>query len=101
MGYYSGAKELVPVGWNSVDEERDFPRLSTRDPQIRKSIEAEDLSNEYAMPNAHDTSDESSTASDEDSPQLLSNANTRMNEESSEEDEELPAINKPVVRTIF
>lgn len=84
LRYFTGAKELVPCGWQSNDEDKQFPLLSSRNPQLQQAIP--DAVNDYDMTNG-----QGSEGSDEDD--ALSNntiSNTRMTEESSDEDELAP-----------
>ncbi len=84
LSYFTSAKELVPVGWGSVDEDKDYPKLSSRDPQVLYSMQDEQTQDDYAMPNGRTQSEASSDAEEDDAPQLIEP--TRMNEESSDED---------------
>jgi len=86
LSYFTSAKELVPVGWGSVDEDKDYPKLSSRDPQALHSMQEDDQpQDDYAMPNGRTQSEASSDVEEYDAPQLV--GPTRMNEESSDEDE--------------
>src|SRR5437660_53243 len=86
LSYFTGQKELVPVGWGSVDEEREYPRLSSRDSRLINSMgEDEALHDGFPMANGRMPSDHNSDADEEDTPQLV--GPTRMAAESSDEDE--------------
>lgn len=89
LSYFPGTKELVPVGWNSVDEDKDYPKLSSRDPQLRYSLQADDQpQDDFSMPNGRTQSEASSDAGEEVAPQLVTPA--QMTEESTDEDEPAP-----------
>lgn len=82
LRYYPGNKEIIPCGWQSIDEDKTYPLLSSRNPQVQQSPESES-GDDYDM-----TNNRASETSDEDE---NSNSNevstTRMTEESSDEDE--------------
>lgn len=101
LSYFTSAKELVPVGWGSVDEDKDYPKLSSRDPQVLHSMQEDDQpQDDYAMPNGRTQSEASSDVEEDDAPQLV--GPTRMNEESSDEDEPAaPAPNISRVRILL
>lgn len=85
LGYFGGNKELVPSGWNVVDEEKKFPKLSSRLPMVQEAFEVDDQNPSGFVPNNATNSDGESSEDDvNDIPQL---APTRMNEESSDEDD--------------
>lgn len=86
--YFSG-KELVPVGWNVVDDDKTYPRLSSRNPQLFQT--ADDQSEyDHDMTNGRAASETSNE--DANSHNHNYSSTTRMNEESSDEDElALPA----------
>jgi ubiquitin carboxyl-terminal hydrolase 4/11/15 len=97
LSYFTSARELVPVGWGSVDEDKDYPRLSSRDPQVLHSMQEDDQAqDDYAMPNGR-TQSEASSDIEDDAPQLVAPP-TRMNEESSDEDE--PAAPAPSISRV-
>ncbi len=88
LSYFGNNKEVIPTGWNVVDEERRFPLLSTRLPVAHEAVEADDgESNVFGSSSVQRSDGESSESDIGDIPQL---APTRMNEESSEEDELAP-----------
>jgi ubiquitin carboxyl-terminal hydrolase 4/11 len=101
LSYFTSAKELVPVGWGSVDEDKDYPKLSSRDLQALHSMQEDDQpQDDYEMPNGRTQSEASSDVEEDDAPQLI--GPTRMNEESSDEDEPAaPAPNISRVRILF
>jgi hypothetical protein len=84
LGYFQGVKELVPTGWGQVDDEKTYPTLASRNPQLQQTIEDES-STEYDMANGQ-TGSESSNEDDPFHRDAFSST-TRMNEESSDEDE--------------
>jgi ubiquitin carboxyl-terminal hydrolase 4/11/15 len=97
LSYFTSAKELVPVGWGSVDEDKDYPKLSSRDPQVLNSMQEDNhAQDDYAMPNGRTQSEATSDAEEDDAPQLV--APTRMTEESSDEDE--PAAPAPNISRV-
>ncbi|KAL3417342.1 ubiquitin carboxyl-terminal hydrolase [Phlyctema vagabunda] len=73
MSYYSGTKELIPLGWNSIDEDKVYPSLSSRSPASPMDDSA--------------SNDRASTSSDDSTLISSTTSNTRMTEESSDEDE--------------
>jgi hypothetical protein len=97
LSYFTSAKELVPVGWGSVDEDKDYPKLSSRDPQVLHSMQEDGhAQDDYAMLNGRTQSEGTSDAEEDDAPQLV--APTRMTEESSDEDE--PAAPAPNISRV-
>lgn len=90
IGYFAGSKEMVPTGWHTVDEDKTYPYLSSRNPQLAQSHDTSSMSG-YEASNGRAGSEGS-----EDNFHAGA-ANTRMNDESSDEDEEIPAIAKPRV----
>jgi ubiquitin carboxyl-terminal hydrolase 4/11 len=90
LSYFTGTKELVPVGWGSVDEDKEYPKLSSRDPRLLNYMdEDETLHDGLSMVNGRIPSDDNSDADEEDAPQLV--GPTRMADESSDEGETFPA----------
>jgi ubiquitin carboxyl-terminal hydrolase 4/11/15 len=79
---YFSTNEFVPAGWQAVDEDKSFPRISSRNPQLHQVDEPED---DHDMTNGRAAS-ESSNEDDRFHPETFSST-TRMNEESSDEDE--------------
>lgn len=90
MGYFAGSKEMVPTGWHTVDEDKMYPYLSSRNPQLAQSLDTSSMSG-YEASNGRAGSEGSEENFH------AGAANTRMNEESSDEDEEIPAVVKPRV----
>jgi len=85
MGYFVGSKEMVPTGWHTVDEDKTYPTLSSRNPQAAQSLDpgspsGQELSNSRAGSEGSEDNDNDDGAS-----------NTRMVEESSDEDADIPA----------
>lgn len=89
MGYFSGAKEQVPAGWGAVDEDKEFPRLASRDPKTSETPDEAEA--DTTMGTANSPSDVGSDEANE--ADALQPATTRMNEESSDEDEIIPNNN--------
>ena len=89
---YFSSNELVPAGWQAVDEDKNFPRISSRAPQ-----QSEDSGYDHDMTNGRAAS-ESSNEDDSFSHGNYSSI-TRMNDddEESDEDELAPA---PVVSRV-
>jgi hypothetical protein len=83
LGYFHGAKELVPSGWGEIDEDKSYPTLASRSPQLHHTMEDES-SNEYDMASARAGS-ESSNDADLDHQHAFAST-TRMNEESDEDE---------------
>lgn len=88
LSYFSSKKEVVPTGWGVVDEEKLYPRLSSRIPVVQDAVEVDDeASDGFASNNPQRSDGESSEDDIGDIPQL---APTRMNEESSDDDDLAP-----------
>jgi ubiquitin carboxyl-terminal hydrolase 4/11/15 len=81
--YFTSTKEMIPSGWNVVDEDKTYATLSSRNPQLQQPVDDES-SNGYEIANGR-----GSSASSEDSTyqDTADSSNTRMVDESSEEDE--------------
>jgi ubiquitin carboxyl-terminal hydrolase 4/11/15 len=92
VGYFSGSKEMVPSGWNHIDEDKAYPSISSRNPQPEKSAD-EDSINGFGPKETREGSESSDEA-----PYTggTYDAITRGNEESSDEDEAVP----PPVRKV-
>lgn len=84
--YYTNPRELVPVGWQTVDEDKEFPLLSSRGPQEQQ---AEEILEESSA-NGVDNGSESEVSDEDDDLDL--GTNTRMNDESSEDELALPRV---------
>ncbi|KUJ19216.1 UCH-domain-containing protein [Mollisia scopiformis] len=95
VGFFSGAKEMIPTGWNVVDEDKTFPNINTRAPQ-------QPISNDHetGSENLSTNSRTQSESSEEDA--YSANgviSTTRMaEEESSDEDAVPPAVKVLPVR---
>lgn len=88
LSYFASKKDVVPTGWGVVDEEKIYPRLSSRIPVVQEAVEVdEEQSNGFASNNLQGSDGESSEDDIGNIPQL---APTRMNEESSDEDDLAP-----------
>ena len=88
LSYFGNNKEVIPSGWSVVDEEKRFPRLSSRLPVVHEALEVDDEESNGFASNINQRSDGESSEDDiSDIPQL---APTRMNEESSDEDDLAP-----------
>jgi hypothetical protein len=85
LSYFTGTKELVPVGWGTVDEDKEYPKISSRSRHLNGSTEE---NNQYAYSMANGKSHSEASSDDDDSvspaPQIT---RTRMTEESSDEDD--------------
>ncbi|OBT99530.2 CSN-associated deubiquitinating enzyme Ubp12 [Pseudogymnoascus verrucosus] len=98
LSYFSSKKEVVPTGWGVVDEEKLYPRLSSRIPVVQDAVEVDDeASDGFASNNPQRSDGESSEDDIGDIPQL---APTRMNEESSDDDDLAPNTRVLPVRPI-
>jgi ubiquitin carboxyl-terminal hydrolase 4/11/15 len=83
---YFSTNEFVPAGWQAVDEDKNFPRLSSRNPQLHQ---ADELDDDHDMTSRRAASESSNEDSSFHQPNYSST--TRMNDESSDEDELAPA----------
>jgi ubiquitin carboxyl-terminal hydrolase 4/11/15 len=84
--YYQSPKNLIPLGWNEIDEDKTYPTLASRQPEG-----SDDGSNhEFAA---------SESGNEEDSSQgnAAFSESTRMNEESDSEDELATSFVRPQV----
>jgi ubiquitin carboxyl-terminal hydrolase 4/11/15 len=91
---YFATKEMIPTGWNTIDEDKTYPALASRapEPQIRDS----------SLDSYDDGRSGSTSDADDDSGQqngIL--GQTRMNEESSDEDDVAAAPTVPRVSSRF
>lgn len=87
LSYFRGNNELVPTGWNVLNEDKKYPLLSTRAPIRREAVEVDDKQAHSFVSTNLQSDAESSEEDVEDIPQL---APTRMNEESSDDDDAGP-----------
>ncbi|PVH82524.1 UCH-domain-containing protein [Cadophora sp. DSE1049] len=78
LSYFSNGKEMIPIGWTTVDEDKTYPSLASRIlPQDSDSVDGSDAA-------GSPTGSESSNGI---------SGPTRMNDESSEEDDDnIPAM---------
>jgi len=86
LGYMSNGKEMIPTGWNSVDEDKTYPTLSSRSPQLPQEVD--DNSS-----NGSEASEQNSSESSEDTRFPNNHFATRMNEESDEDEPEVKVSN--------
>jgi ubiquitin carboxyl-terminal hydrolase 4/11/15 len=90
IGYFAGSKEMIPSGWNVVDEDKNYPSISTRNPQVYQPVE-EDPGNGFEDGRAGSESSEDGLYSNGTSNGFSST--TRMVEETSDEDDDvIPAV---------
>lgn len=87
VGYFGNSKEMIPSGWNSVDEEKSYPSITSRNPQVQQQ-EDDDSTNGYkglGSRTGSESGDENNNFNSN------STGSTRMTEE-SEEDEDPPVL---------
>lgn len=87
VGYFGNSKEMIPSGWNSVDEEKNYPSIASRNPHTQPQDD-DDSTNGYEGMGGRTSSDSGDDSSNFNSG---SAGLTRMNEE-SEEDEDLSSM---------
>ena len=92
LGYFVGSKELVPSGWNQVDDEKTYPTLSSRNPQLQHNLD-EDSGNDYDMTTDRAGSESSHEGDNYSRNHLL--GNTRMTEEETSDEDELVSDPQP------
>lgn len=88
LHYFKTQKELVPLGWSEVNEDKTYPTLASRNPQAFDDESSTDLDASTAR-----TGSESSNDDD----QSHNNAflgSTRMTDESSEDELSRPVNNR-------
>jgi ubiquitin carboxyl-terminal hydrolase 4/11/15 len=93
VGFFTGSKEMIPSGWNVVDEDKTYPSISSRNPQVHQSID-EDSGNGFEDGRA------GSESSDEELYRGTSNGfsnTTRKADETSDEDDEVIQPSAPRV----
>jgi hypothetical protein len=95
VGYFAGSKEMIPSGWNVVDEDKTYPTLSSRNPQVYQPIE-EDSVNGFEDGRAGSESSEEGSYSGNGTSNAFSST-TRMVEETSDEDEDVVSAAAPRV----
>ena len=89
LGYFSTQKELVPTGWNAIDEDKEYPTLASRNPQLPQAYEDEsetdlDITSRRAGSEGSNDDDSGHNYSFEPS-------RTRMAQESEEDEPTVPA----------
>jgi ubiquitin carboxyl-terminal hydrolase 4/11/15 len=89
IGYFAGSKEMIPSGWNVVDEDKNYPPISTRNPHVYQPID-EDSGNGFEDSRAGSESSEESRYPSNGTSSAFSNT-TRMADESDEDEDSLPA----------
>jgi ubiquitin carboxyl-terminal hydrolase 4/11/15 len=82
LGYFQGVIELVPTGWNQIDEDKTFPTLASRSPQL---AQAEDSGTDFDTPSGQTGSE---TSDDNHFNANAFGTTTRMNEEEEETSED-------------
>lgn len=92
LGYFQGVRELVPTGWNQVDDEKTYPTLASRSPQIYQT--GDESGNDFEMSGGQTGSETSND--DDNSNENIYGSTTRMNEESDEDELALPANHRRV-----
>jgi len=81
---------MMPNAWTAVDEDKQYPLISTRNPQVSQTVD-ETSATDYDMPTGRSTSDSSN---DDEAIAPSWTTSTRMIDESSEEDELAGPYNK-------
>lgn len=95
LKYFSSQRELIPVGWSVVDEDKDFNLLSSRDPKFAEVEPTDESMVEELNRSRSSRSDSITSEEDEDLPiEPSGHAQTRMTDDSSED--ELASHNAPV-----
>ena len=88
--YFTSVKEMIPSGWNVVDEDKTYATLSSRNPQLQQPVDDES-SNGYELANGGGSSSSSENGTYHDT---ADSCNTRMVDESSDDDEPVAAVSK-------
>jgi hypothetical protein len=83
LGYFSGSKEMIPSGWNVVDDDKTYPSLESRAPPLAQSFG--DSPDGFESSNGRSRSE--SSVEDDTFQSGPYSTQTRMNDESSSEDE--------------
>lgn len=83
--YFSSGSTEVPNGWNVVDEDKTYPLLSSRNPQLHRGV-SDQMGYDHDMTNGRAASESSTDEDNLSAPNVL----TRMNDASSDEDELAP-----------
>lgn len=87
VGYFAGSKEMIPSGWNVVDEDKTYASISSRNPQVQQAID-EDSGTGFEDGRAgSESSEEDLYRSNATSNDFSST--TRMVDETSDEDEDV------------
>ncbi|CCU81659.1 ubiquitin carboxyl-terminal hydrolase/USP19 [Blumeria hordei DH14] len=96
IGYCQGAQELIPSGWNTIDEEKSYPSISSRK-FPKNQLNSDDSLDENGVDCGSGIT--GSETGDEDT--IKSQCATRMNDESESGDESVPinAVKALPVRT--
>lgn len=98
LGYFRGVKELVPTGWNQIDEDKSFPTLASRSPQLEQT---EDSGTDIDTPAGQEGSE---TSDDNHFHDNGYGSTTRMNEEDEDDpqssEDELNAISQKQSRDL-
>ncbi|EHK99914.1 putative ubiquitin carboxyl-terminal hydrolase 12 [Glarea lozoyensis 74030] len=83
LGHFAADKEMIPSGWNCVDDDKSYSPLSDRLPKVKSASDngSEEFELDSPRGNSESSIEDNSFRSDVQSNQ------TRMNEESSDEDE--------------
>lgn len=79
IGFCKGTKELIPSGWNIVDEDKMYPSISSRSHQPSQVLDGEIIENDDS-----DNRITSSETSDDDSTNF--SGASRLNEDSDSDD---------------
>ena len=87
MHYFQGSKELVPTGWQAVDEDKTYPTLSSRNVQQPSDVDQEST-NDFEMTSGPAGSESSDEDDDSSSPGF--DSSTRIVDESSEDEHSNP-----------
>lgn len=93
MCYFSENNDIVPTGWGTTPEDKELPKLLDRDVRLQAEMRRAEDHNRYRLNTGGRSlsGDSSSTASDDDAPDI---GVTCMADESSEEDAE-PKVVRP------
>lgn len=90
IGFFSGTKELIPNGWQSVNDETIYPNINTRAPQQPETVEDEPRSEARS----NNGLPRSESGDDDEYPSNGIMTTTRMAEESDEDDAAPPPVSK-------
>ena len=97
--YFTNSKEMIPSGWMAVDEDKTYPSLSSRNPQVQQPV---DNDSENGYEGSHSRAESESSDDNGYHGNAYSNT-TRMTEETSEEEEDEDDVvaAPPKVSSIF